>query len=422
MSSESKSSFFKQSGWMVVATFMGGIFMTFVHTVAKKMPTGDYSVFVTLLRVLVVLGIPAAALQAVFAQQAAMATTDQANRDLIATTRGMLKVTFGAWLVLALAMFAATKPISNLLKISNPVALWFTITLALTMLWIPIFRGVLQGQHHFGGLGWLQITDGVGRFAMMIVAIGIMHFASAGGMFAALFGQLVTVAVGAWLTRKVWLSKEEGKFSVRAWIKEAAPLTFGSGIVILMSSMDMLFVQSIFPDEDKNGLYGGAMLTGFAIVQFIAPITSVMFSKIARSRAHSQKSNTLPITIAITATFGAIAAIGCTLLPELPLKVIYSRSRDMWAAAPLVPWFGWALLPLTISNVLIQNILARGQYNAIRFLVFIPIAYIATLALLGPKLLAMPNVFDAFKMVIGTLGCYCLLLCVIASLFTFRKS
>src|ERR1700742_4565926 len=49
MSAANKSSFFRQSGWMVVATFVGGAFMTLVHTVARRMGPQDYSTFVTLL-------------------------------------------------------------------------------------------------------------------------------------------------------------------------------------------------------------------------------------------------------------------------------------------------------------------------------------------------------------------------------------
>ena len=406
---------------MVIATFAGGLFMTFVHTVAKKMPTSEYSVFVALLRVLVILGIPAAALQTVFAQQAAASSDEAGNRDLVATSRAILKGTFVLWFVIAILMCVFSKALCNLLKISNPAGLWFTIALGLTTLWAPIFKGLLQGKHHFAGLGWLQIIDGVGRFAAMIVLIIVLHFQSAGGMFAALLGQIATVITGAWLTREFWLRKSAGNYVAKRWLKLVLPLTLGTGTVIVMSSLDMLFVQSLFPDENLTGLYGGAMLTGFAIVQFIAPVTSVMFSKIARSAARSEESNTLKLTLILTALFGAMAAIGCTLFPKLPLKVIYSQTPEMWAAAPLVPWFGWALMPVTLANVLVQNLLARGKFNAVPWLVLIPVLYATTLALMAPKWLAMTNAFDGFKGVIATLGIFSAILCAVAGIFTARK-
>ncbi len=406
---------------MVIATFIGGLFMTFVHTVAKKMPTSEYSVFVALLRVLVMLGIPAAALQTVFAQQAAAAATDEANRDLAATSRTILKGTFVLWLIMGVAMLATSKSICDLLKVSNPAGLWFTIAIGLTTLWSPIFKGLLQGKHHFAGLGWLQIVDGVGRFGMMIVLILFFHHQSAGGMFAALFGQFGVVLIGAWLTRDIWRGTTPGKFVPKRWLGLVVPLTLGIGTVILMSSLDMLFVQSIFPDENLTGLYGGAMLTGFAIVQFIAPVTSVMFSRIARTTARAEETNTLGLTLALTAAFGAVAAIGCTILPQLPLRIIYSQTPEMWKAAPLVPWFGWALLPLTLANVLVQNILARGKFNAVPWLILVPIGYATTLACLAPRFLSFPNAFDGFKGVIATLGVFSTIICCVAALFTKRQ-
>ena len=42
---------------------------------------------------------------------------------------------------------------------------------------------------------------------------------------------------------------------------------------------------------------------------------------------------------------------------------MYLSNPEMWEAAPLVPWFAWALLPLTVANVLVQNILARGRFK-----------------------------------------------------------
>src|SRR5665213_3777037 len=137
MSSTSKSAFFRQSSWMVIATFTGGIFMAVVHTVAAKMGQ-EYSTFVTLLRFLIIMGIPAAALQTVFARQAAAVTNAREEHQLTATIRAVLAWTFLLWLVMGGGVLAATRSLSHLFKVSHPAALWFTVGLGLTNLWIPI--------------------------------------------------------------------------------------------------------------------------------------------------------------------------------------------------------------------------------------------------------------------------------------------
>jgi O-antigen/teichoic acid export membrane protein len=417
MSVKRQVSFLWQSSWMVIATFAGGALMAMVHTVARKMGPQEYSVFVTLLRLLIIMGIPATALQTIFARQAAAVTNDTEQRQLIATTRAVLLGTFLLWLVLAAGVLAATRPLSNLLKISNPAALYITLVIGLIGPWIPMVKGLLQGQHRFGGLGWLQITDGVGRFGVMLLVILVFRGKAAAAMFAALVGQLTTVSIGAWLTRSTWRPRPATAFDWRKWLGHALPLTLGLGTVLAVSSIDMLFVQSLFTDTRQTALYGGAMLTGFAIVQLIAPVALVMFAWVAQSTARSQRSDSLAMTLGATLLFGVLAAVGCTLLPQLPLRLMYLANPEMWRAAPLVPRFAWALLPLTLANVLVQNILARGRFRAVPWLVLVPPAYAAALCLQAPALARMPH-FDAFTRIIETLGAASTLLCLVAAWFS----
>jgi O-antigen/teichoic acid export membrane protein len=414
--SSNKSSFFRQSGWMVIATFAGGILMAAVHTVACKMGPQEYSSFVSLLRLLIILSVPASALQTVFTRQAAAVTTAGEEEQLRATTRVILGWTFLIWLLCAAFVLGAIGPISRLLSISNPAALWFTVIIVLTGLWIPVAKGLLQGKHQFGGLGWLQISDGVGRFGIMVLLIKYFGGKAASGMFAAVAGQLITIVIAAWVTRSIWRTGAVVAFAWKDWLAGAVPLTLGLGTILVMSSIDMIFVQGLFSDSGQTALYGAAMLTGFAIVQFIAPVALVMFARVARNVARAESADSLGMTLTATILFGCIAAIGCTIFPKLPLRLMYLSKPEMWAAAPLVPWFAWALLPLTVANVLVQNILARGRYQAVPWLVLVPFVYAAALCLQAHGLLQM-NSFDAFTRVIQTLGCASLLLCGLAAWF-----
>ena len=402
---------------MVIATFAGGMMMAMVHTVARKMGPEEYSTFITLLRLLIVMGIPMVALQTIFARQAAAVTNQAQQRHLIATVRAIMQGTFLVWVVCAAVVLSAMRPLSHLLKISNPWALYFTLIIGLAGLWIPVAKGLLQGQHHFFGLGWLQISDGAGRFGLMLLVILCFGGKAAGGMFAVVVGQLITISMAAWLTYPVWSVRPGVGFGWKGWLSEALPLTVGLGTVLLMSSIDMLFVQGLFTDTRQTALYGGAMLTGFAIIQFIAPVALVMFARVVKSVAHSEVGGSLGLTLWATILFGALAGFGCTILPKLPLRLMYFGNPEMWQAAPLVPWFAWALLPLTVANVLVQNILARGRFRAVLWLVLVPPAYTAALCLQAPSLVRM-SYFEAFIRVIQTLGVASTVLCLIAAWFS----
>ena len=392
--------------------------MFLVHRVANKgMESAEYSAFYALLRLFVWLGIPSAGLQMVFAKQAAAAHTEEKKQELSATFRGVLQATFVLWLVVGLLGMVLNKQILSLLQMKDAGALYMTILLVLPTLWLPVFKGVLQGKHNFAWMGWLQIIEGIGRFATIAIIVILFHGQATGGILACLIGQGAAFFLGLWLIRDVWLGLR-AKFDWSSWLAHVIPLTLGLGTILFVTSADALFVKSIF-DQEVCRIYMNANLIGFAIMQFVAPITSVMFPKIVQSMARSEKSDALQLTVGITFLVSACGAAACTIMPTLPLRIIFHTPESL-LAAPLVPWFAWALVPLTLANVLLTNLLACQRYTAILWLLVVAAAFPAALGWLSPTLLQMKQM-DAFRLVVQILGLESLLLAGVAAWFSWGK-
>jgi O-antigen/teichoic acid export membrane protein len=422
-----KFAFFRQSGWMIMATVASGVFMTAVHiVVSKPMLASEYAVFYELLRVFLLMSLPAGGLQVVFAQQAAAAVTDEEERRLSQATRAVLRATFFIWLTIVLVVFIWRKEIVDLWKISNPAALWVTVMLGLVSLWLPVLKGILQGRQNFAGLGWVLILDGVGRFTAIVIIVQLGGQA-AGGMTGALTGQLVSLLTGAWLVRHVLIGPG-ADFDWTPWLRRVVLLTLGVGTVLFMSNADVIYVQTIF-SKDQSFYYTPAAMIGLAMVTFTTPLASVMFPKIVQSAARTQQTDALRQALAVTALLGGVAALACTLLPELPLRIIYIRNATYWKSAPLIPWIAWALLPLILANVLMNNLLARDRFRVVPWAVLVAAGYGAALLALRQRMslaaAAKPNdlatVFGGYETVIGTLGVCSALLLVVAMWFTFRS-
>ena len=81
-----KSTFFRQSGWMMISAVAGGALMFAVQIFSKKfLSDEEYSAFGALIQVTNWITIPALGLQMVFAQQTAAAVTGRAtNIELVA--------------------------------------------------------------------------------------------------------------------------------------------------------------------------------------------------------------------------------------------------------------------------------------------------------------------------------------------------
>ena len=64
------------------------------------------------------------------------------------------------------------------------------------------------------------------------------------------------------------------------------------------------------------------------------------------------------------------------------------------AAVPLLPWFAWSMVPLTLANVLLNDLLARSRFQVVPWLAAVACGY-------G---LALLRFHDSFLTVIKTLG------------------
>lgn len=422
-STQSKLAFFRQTGWMVMATGLGGVCMWVVHIPAQsRMTEAEYGVFLALLQVLNLMLIPAIGLQTIFAQQTAAAIAPEQQRQLTFTVRWALAGTFILWCGMALAAFLVRGELLEKLKIAHAGALWATVGIGLAMLWWPILQGVLQGRQDFLWLGWLQILNGGVRLGGVLVLVWWLGNYAAGAMTAALMAYVVCVAFAGWHSRSAWLGKGEA-VRWREWFGIVVPLTLGLSAGQFMMAADQIVVQSVF-DKEVTAFYGAPGTIGRALIFFTAALVAVMFPKVVRSVALSQRTDVVAQALGATALVGAAAALVCTLFPELPLRLVYKPRY--WVSAPLVPWFVWSMLPLTLANVLITSLLARRRFACVPWLLFVSLAYGVTLVLRANShaKAAHGGAFGsehliAFKAVVQTIGLFSALLLGVAAWFTW---
>jgi O-antigen/teichoic acid export membrane protein len=222
-----------------------------------------------------------------------------------------------------------------------------------------------------------------------------------------LASSLVTIGIFIWQTRDVWRGPGT-PFEWGPWLARVTPLTLGFGAFQFMFSADPLFVQAFF-DESQTGFYVADGTLARALVAFTGPVVAVMFPKIVRSVARAEKTDVMGLTLVITAVLGAIGAMGLTVCGPWLLNLIYNADfRE--AAAPLLPWFAWGMVPLAVANVLMNDLLARGRFEIAPWLVAVALGY-------G---LALTVFHDTFLSVIKTLGGFNLLFLAVALFFSWK--
>jgi len=404
---EHRTSFFRQSGWLMIANIASGALMWAVHFLAKGIPPKEYGLFGAYLSVLMC--IPALPLQMVMAHQTAQALALNRERELAGMIRWVWIGTLGLWLVGAILLYTVRNQILGEWEITNPAGMWVTILALLLTFWIPLFSGVLQGQQNFLWLGWTMMSSGIGRLGVAAAAVLVFGGWAAGMMTGALLGLLAGVAIAAWQTRSLWLTKP-APFDWRGLLKEVIPPMLGFGAFFFLFTADTMFVKAYF-SGDETGFYVSAGTLSRALMWLVGPLAAVMFPRIVHSTAKSEKSDLMGTVLLGTGLLATGGALGLWVLGPWVVKLVWGANY-VEVASTVLPWYAGAMVPLSLANVLLSNLLARSSFRLVPAAVIVAVAYGFALTRFHATQVA----------VLQTLGVFSLLFFAVCAWYTFHHS
>jgi O-antigen/teichoic acid export membrane protein len=400
---EHKLTFFRQSGWLMIAGVGSGAFMWAVHFLSKIVSEQEYRTFGVLMAV--TMCIPANPLQMVFTQQTAAALATHRERQLAGMIRLAWIGSFVLWLVAVLALLPFHSQILERWHIANPAAVWVTLLVLLFSVWMPLFGGVLQGQQNFLWLGWSSILNGVGRVGGAALIVHLLTGGAVSIMVGVLIGLGASVGIGIWQARNLWRAHAE-PFDWRALLGQILPLMLGFGATQFLFTADTMFVNTYLPDHAAYYIAAGTLSR--ALFWLVAPITNVMFPKIVHSVARSEKTDLMGLTLLSTAVIAGAGVLGLWILGQWAVRLVYPPAY-VTVATGLLPWYAGAMLPLCLANVLVNNLLAKTDFRIVPVLMLLAVTYGLVLA----------NYHRSLVSVLQTLGGFNLLLLLAAVWFTW---
>ena len=405
-SSSQHAAFFRQSGWLMIAAMASGMLMWGVHFLAKKIPASEYGTLITLFSIVSL--IPTIPFQMVFTHQTAAGLAKNQERQLTSMIRASWLGIFLFWLAAMVVVFIFRDQIVANWHLANPLALWMTMVVILFSLWMPMFQGVMQGQQNFLWLGWSNIFNGVSRLSAAVFIVLAMHGQAAGIMIGVFLGFLAATLVGIWQTRTLWLAKAE-PFNRRDFLREVVPLLLGFAATQFLFCADTSFVDAYFGAE-KTAPYGAAGTLSRALLWLVLPLAAVMFPKIVHASAKSEKSNLLGLVLLGTAVLVGVGVLCLWILGPWMVRLVYSPDY-VSPTLSILPWYAGAMVPLALANVLVNDLLGRGKFQIVPFLVLLAIVY-------G---LALTQYHDSFVHVLQMLGAFNLVLFALCAWFVWGK-
>ncbi len=356
----------------MIANIGGGALMWAVHFLNRFLPTGQYGGFGVFLAFLMLL--PNIPLQMVLTQQTARGLANNTERQLSGIIRMFLLTAGIVWLLGAVVVLYFQRDILDYLKMTDPTGLWITLLIVLFALWLPMFWGMLQGQQNFLWLGWTMMTNGIGRLTVAAIAVIALAAGAAGMMAGVLMGYVIAVSLAAWQTRSLWLASPQS-FDWRGLLRQVVPLLIAFVGFQILFTADTILVKSYFSEAEED-FYVGAGTLSRALLWLVLPLASVMFPRLVHSAAKSEKSNLMGMVLLGTAVLSILGSLSLSLLGPFITPMVYKNTAAQVSA--LLPWYSAAMVPLALSNVLLNQLLSRPDSKWI-LAIFVLIAAIGYL-------------------------------------------
>jgi O-antigen/teichoic acid export membrane protein len=268
----------------------------------------------------------------------------------------MFVIIFIAWLIAAVIVLLTQGIILEKWKLGDASGLYVALPVVLLSLWQPVFWGVLQGQQNILWLGWSMLSNGVGRLGIAVIAVLVLHIYATGMVAGVLIGLVLSFVISVWHTRSIWRLPTE-PFDWRGLLRQIVPLILGFlGFQILFTA-DTLFVKTYFsPAETDFYLSAGTMSR--ALMWLVLPLATVMFPRLVHSAARAEKTNLMGLVLIGTAVLSIVGAASLSLLGPFIVGIVYDKSY-VAVVATVLPWYAFAMVPLAVGNVLLNNLLAR---------------------------------------------------------------
>lgn len=341
---------------LILGTFFGAVFnFLFQKTMSGLLSPKEYGELTALLSILVILSVPAAAIQTVATRRAGEILATGSKAAARALTKVMLSKLWPLAVVLGGLVAVFSVPLANFFKFDSVVPIIFAIPIAILGIISPAIRGALQGGKEFR---WYSISVTVEAIAKWILSFGFVL--SGFALFGSLTGIVLSSIVGiifSVIPYRRWPKEDGLTKSITIPFTEYIETLAVVFILNLLFSIDVLIIKQSSPTL-VAGSYAAVSTIAKYLFYFSTPAAGAMFPLAAEKRIHGISS--LPIFTAALAMISSISIIGTILFFIAPGLVVSLLADSKYGElAWLLPRLGIMMTVYGILFLLVQYFLIR---------------------------------------------------------------
>lgn len=367
----------------------------------RALSPGEFAVVQTMNAVLLILVTAFAVMQPVVARYVAASGAESSKIEASDQVGGQQAAIFQAYfwqsviigLVLFLFVIAARAPLASWLNVPLAAVVVAAPMMLLTLA-RPVVSGMLQGQERFVGLGLTRTVYALGRFAIVLLLIGLLGGGAIAAVLALPLGALLALAVGlALLGGAVW---QRGLKLPRAlvwqgWRLSLAALLAYTAYMALLNG-DLIWVNRTF-DPELAGSYATAVVFRRVLAVLPAAILVILYPRVVARIARGQLPDSLLLkSAAVIASTGAVI----TLLYYIfgPWLVELTFGSGYAPAGPLLGLMGLAMIGFGLTAIWLNLYLATRPWPFVGLLVIVAILQVAIFVIGQETLQAMTVLFN----------------------------
>ncbi|MSS70600.1 MAG: hypothetical protein EXS64_03830 [Candidatus Latescibacteria bacterium] len=381
---------------------------------SHNLSDADYAALDALLSLLMIIAIPASAIQTATAKYASdLSATGRHDEIADLFLRSLRRI--GTVCVIGFFVFFLSKDfIARYLQIGRTApVVWLGITLFSGML-LPAAIGVLQGLQWFLKLSLIGIAGAVVRLGAGYALVRLLGLGVNGAIGASVASTAVGLAITFFWLRSFLKRSGEGRADSSEIYRYFAPVILFLICQSLLSFVDGIVVKHYF-DPERAAVYFRAAIVGKAFLYLPTALALVLFPKASELYALRASSFRLLMQAILYTLCVAVAGMAVCFLFAGPLAVIVGGASSASEVAGLIRYIGLAVTPIALLQLLISHAMAVHRTS-----VLYPLAA-GTIAFIG-ILFAFHESIRQVLIGMGGVGCGLCALCILWTWATERRA
>ncbi|NOU36670.1 MAG: hypothetical protein HOO88_07860 [Kiritimatiellaceae bacterium] len=335
--------------------------LVYQMAVSRVLPKEEYALLAAFLGVLAIISYPLATLTTGLSHYSSLLRQEGRAGDVKRLVRKWLLLTGVPALLLGAAVIVFNGPVAGFMNLDRFAPVIIAGAVLPAMFCLPVLTGAAQGLQLFGWSSFSGISGSVLRLLLGAGLVWFWHPACGWAMLGhgtGVYFSMAVLAAGLVMVLRGGEETTKPLPSMRFYLLRS--IFVQTAFAVLMNA-DVVLVNHYLPENTE---FAYAATLGRIVAFLPMAVAMAMFPKVASAGGATAEHRRIFLhSFGYTALFVAVAAIGCFILPQLLLHILFGIRNAPDSMVNLVRLMAAAMSASALLNVVVQFLLAQRRFK-----------------------------------------------------------